>query len=183
VLRRLGAFIVLVVVLAGCSSTDQVTVPNLHEKCVTDAYEQLRGLDLKVEIDGPIGVATNHCTRVGGHAPEAGNDVEAGSVVTLHPGVSPLGLLLVSEPDPVVLPDLIGVRLDIAVRRLDSLGLAWTTRGRSLPPPPASDAPTLLEHYRVTKMEPGPGEEHDQYTQRGNTTTTKPLTLWAALTR
>jgi hypothetical protein len=180
-MRRLGALVALVAALVGCSAAEQVTVPNLHQKCVVDAYEQLRNLDLKVEIDGPFTVATNQCSWVDGHAPEAGNDVDVGSVVTLHPGLALLGLLVVSETNPVVLPDLLGVRLDIAARQLDSLGLAWTAR--RMPPLPASDAPTLLEHYRVTKMDPGPGEEHDQFTRHRNSSTTRPLTLWAAPAR
>ena len=178
-MRRLGAVIVLAAALVGCSSSDQVTVPNLHQKCVVEAYEQLRDLNLKVEIDGPMTVASNQCSWVDGHAPEAGNEVDVGSVVTLHPGLALHGLLVVSETDPVVLPDLIGMRLDIATRRLESLGLAWAARGMS--PLPASDAPTLLEHYRVTKMEPGPGETHDQFHRRRNSTHTKPMTLWATL--
>lgn len=117
-----------------------------------------------------------------GHAPEAGNEVDVDSVVTLHPGYGPIGsIFLVKEPDPVILPTLVGMRLDAAVERLDSLGLLWATR--TMPALPASDEPTLLEHYIVTATRPGPGQYHDQFHRRGNTSTFRPLTIWAELAR
>lgn len=166
--------------LLGCSSGEQVAVPNLHQLSVVDAYTKLRELGLRVEIDGPITVASNHVSWVDGHAPEAGNEVDVGSVVTLHPGSGPIGsIFAVKEPDAVRLPDLGGLRLDVAVKRLDSLGLLWATR--PMPALPASDEPTLLEHYVVTATRPGPGEVHDQYHRRGNASTVTPLTIWAEL--
>jgi hypothetical protein len=176
-MRRIGALVLMVGALIGCSRTDTVTVPNLHDECVVEAYQQLEDLGMKVEIDGPFAVASNYCPGVEGHAPEAGSKVDAGSVVKLHPGFGLHGLPVVSEAEPVALPDLIGMRLDIAVSKLESLGLLWTTR--RLPPLPASDARTLLENYSVTKMEPDAGETHDQFTRRGNVTTTKAVALWA----
>lgn len=164
----------------GCSNAEQVTVPNLHQKSVVEAYAQLHELGLKVEIDGAIRVASNSTSWVDGHAPEAGNDVDVGSVVTLHATLFPIGsIFMVEEPDPVVLPDLIGVRLDIATRRLDQLHLLWETR--SMPPLPAGEAATLLEHYEVTRMAAPPGSSYDQYSRRGSASTFRPLGLWTKL--
>jgi beta-lactam-binding protein with PASTA domain len=180
-MRRLGAALLLICVFVGCSRDDRVTVPRVQDKCVVKAYEQLHDLELRVEIEGRFAVASTYCPGVAGQAPKAGTKVDAGSVVKLDPGFGLHGLLVVTEPDRVVVPDVIGARLDAATRRLESLGLAWMTR--RLPPLPASDAPTLLAAYKVTKMEPGPGETHDQHRVRRNMTTTKPLTLWATPAR
>jgi hypothetical protein len=178
-LKRAGVLAALVIV-AGCSNAEQVTVPNIHQKSVVDAYTDLRSLGLKVAIDGPIRAGSESMSWVGGQAPEAGNDVDVGSVVTLHPTPHPMAsIFMVDQPDPVLLPDLIGVRLDLAARRLDKLGLLWWTR--SLPPLPASDAPTLLEQYVVTRMAAPPGSSYDQYSRRGNASTFRPLGLWAKL--
>jgi hypothetical protein len=98
----------------------------------------------------------------------------------LNPGFGPIGSIFqVDEPDPVVLPDLIGVRLDIAIRRLESIGLLWWTR--PMPSLPPSDAPSLLAQYEVTRMAARPGSSYDQYSRRGNASTFKPLGLWAKL--
>jgi hypothetical protein len=169
-----------VLALTGCSNAEQVTVPNLHQKSVVDAYAQLRSLGLKVAIDGPVDATPNHPSWVAGHAPEAGSKADVGSVVTLHSGGGPIGsIFAVDEPDPVVLPDLVGVRLDVATRRLDNLGLLWWTR--PMPPLPASDAPTLLEQYEVTRMAAPPGSSYDQYSRRGTSSSFRPLGLWAKL--
>jgi beta-lactam-binding protein with PASTA domain len=178
-LKRAGVLAALVIV-GGCSNGEQVTVPNLHHKSVVEAYADLRKLGLKVEIDGPIRVASNHISGVAGHAPEAGEEVQVGSVVTLHPGFRPMGsIFLVEEPDAVRLPNLVGKRLDVAVDRLESLGLLWGTE--SLSALPVSDEATLLEHYVVTGTKPAPGRLHDQYHRRGNASTFRPLRLSAKL--
>jgi beta-lactam-binding protein with PASTA domain len=171
--------LVAAALFAGCSNAEQATVPNLHEKSVVDAYTDLRSLGLKVAIDGPI--KAGHSTSwVGGQAPEAGNEVDVGSVVTLHPTPYPMASIFrVDQPDPVVLPDLIGIRLDLAARRLDELGLLWSIE--SMPPLPASNAPTLLGQYEVTRMAAAPGSSYDQYSRRGNASTFRPLGLWATL--
>lgn len=170
----------LALALLGCSSEQQVTVPDLHAASVVDAYGQLRKLGLKVEIDGPIHVGSTVSSGIRAQTPEAGTSVDIGSVVTLHPGFRPAGSIFqVDEADPVVLPDLIGVRLDIAIRRLENLGLLWWTR--SMPALPASDGPTLLAQYEVTRMAAPPGSSYDQYSRRGNASTFKPLGLWVKL--
>lgn len=157
-----------------------MTVPNLHPKNVIDAHAELRALGLKVAIDGPITVASNHVSGVSGQVPEAGNEVEPGSTVTLHPGFGPMGsIFVVKEPDPVVLPDLIGMRLDLAIRRLERLGLEWSVR--PMPALPQTDARTLLEEYEVMRMAAPAGSSYDQFSRRGNTTTFRPLGLWAKL--
>ena len=154
--RRLALVLRVVAVvglalLVGCSNAEQVTVPNLHEKSIVEAYAQLQELGLKVAIDGPIRVGSNSTSWIGGHAPEAGNDVDVGSVVTLHPTPFPMGsIFAVDQPDPVVLPDLIGLRVDVTTRKLDKLRLLWSIE--SMPPLPASDVPTLLTSTAVEAM-------------------------------
>lgn len=166
--------------LIGCSNEERVTVPDLRAESVVDAYGQLRKLGLKVEIDGPIYVGSTGSSGIAGQTPEAGETLSRGSVVTLRPGFRPIGSVFgVDQPDPVVLPDLIGVRLDIAVRRLEELGLLWWTR--HMPALPASDGPTLLGQYEVTRMAAPPGSSYDQYSRRGNAASFKPLRLWAKL--
>jgi hypothetical protein len=170
----------LALTLVGCSNEERVTVPDLRAASVVDAYAQLRKVGLKVEIDGPIWVGSTGSSGIGGQTPKAGKSVDIGSVVTLRPGFRPIGSVFgVDQPDPVVLPDLIGVRLDIAVRRLESLGLLWWTR--SMPALPASDGSTLLAQYEVTRMAAPPGSSYDQYTRRGNASHFKVLGLWTKL--
>jgi PASTA domain len=172
--------VLLALTLLGCSNEERVTVPDLRAASVVEAYAQLRELGLKVEIDGSIYAGSTGSSGIGGQTPEAGKSVEVGSVVTLRPGFRPIGSVFgVDQPDPVVLPDLIGVRLDIAVRRLENLGLLWWTR--SMPALPASDGPTLLAQYEVARMAAPPGSSYDQYSRKGNASHFKPLGLWTKL--
>lgn len=153
------------VLFAGCSNAEQVTVPNLHQKSVVDAYAQLRALGLKVEIDGAFNLTPNRTSWVDGHAPEAGNNVDRGSVVTLHPGFGAIGMLAMSKGQgrPMVVPPVVGEELGLAVRMLDDAGLFWDAP--DVGPLEPTGADTLYANFVVEWSEVEPGREYDQATR------------------
>lgn len=170
---RLAVLVAVVLLATGCSNAEQVTVPNLHQKSVVDAYAQLRGLGLKVEIDGAFNLTPNRTSWVEGQAPEAGNDVGRGSVVTLHPGFGAIGMLAMSKAQgrPIVVPPVVGEDLGLAVRMLDDAGLFWDAP--DVGPLEPTNADTLYANFEVARAEVEPGRKYDQ-AARG----VRPLPLW-----
>ena len=175
-MRLLGALAIVVLTQLGCSNADQVTVPNLHQMTAMDAYSELRASGLKVEIDGRFSVTPNRQSWVEGQAPEAGNDVDVGSVVTIHPGYGPIGLLAVrrEQMKPIVVPPVVGEGLDVAARMLDDAGLIWDAP--DVGPLEPTDAPTLNSNFEVARTATEPGSRYDQAT-RG----IRPLRVWVRL--
>jgi hypothetical protein len=110
---------------------------------------------------------------VEGHAPEAGNRVEVGAVVTIHPGFGLIGMLVTTrkQTEPIVVPPVVGESLEAAAHMLDDAGLFWYAA--EVGPLERTDAPTLYANYKVTRSEIEPGSPYDQVT-RG----VRPLRLW-----
>ena len=160
--RIFGVLIPVVFVQLGCSIENQVTVPDLHQKPVTQAYAELRALGLEVEIDGAFFLAPHHTSWVDGHAPEAGNKLDVGSLVTIHPGFALTGSLAVRKDqiDPIVVPPVLGESLENAARMLEDAGLFWDAI--EIGPLERTDAPTLYSNYEVTRSSVEPGRGYDQ---------------------
>jgi hypothetical protein len=86
--------------------------------------------------------------------PDAGRTVKTGSVVRLV-GV-PAGHTLLPRPPPEsAVPELTGLTLREALRRIDAAGLYWWTMLPFLPP---TDGPGFLDAYRVTSQDPSAGD-------------------------
>jgi beta-lactam-binding protein with PASTA domain len=166
--------------IAGSSNPYQVVVPAVVEDGVSSAYWDLHDAGFAVTIDEPFSLG-GYVTR---QTPESGSEARRGSVVSLElrdwsiPGMLPPG-------GELVMPSLIGDRLDAATRRLTSLGVLWSLG--PLPPLSASTAPSLLANYAVRAQHPRPGSRFVQTTWRafkgGVTTETRTAWLEAALRR
>ena len=151
----LGAALATLFLIAGSSNPYQVVVPAVVEDDISSAYWDLRDAGLAVTIDEPFSI-DGYVTRQT-HAP--GSEARRGSVVSL--AVRDWGIRgRLPAGGELVLPSLIGDRLDAAFRRLTSLGVSWSTG--PLPPLPASTAPTLLANYTVRAQHPPPGRRFVQ---------------------
>jgi hypothetical protein len=175
-----GAALATLCVIAGSSNPYQAAVPSVLENAVNSAYWQLRYEGFAVTIDQPFYV-DSYVTR---QSPAPESEVRHGSVVSLelrnwsmHGRLPPGGEL--------VMPALIGDRLDTATRRLTSLGVIWSLG--LLPPLTASTAPTLLANYTVRAQHPRSGNRFVQTRWRafkgGVITETRTAGLEAALRR
>jgi beta-lactam-binding protein with PASTA domain len=153
-----GAVLAVVCIqIAGSSSSGRVVVvPTVVEDGVESAYWRLRHEGLAVWIDEPIDLGAS----VARQSPAPGRKVRRGAVVALELEQSSLQGRLPWRPAPTIMPRLIGKRLDVAIGRLNALGLSWTAA--PLPSLPPSIAPSLLANYQVREQRPAPGREFVQ---------------------
>jgi hypothetical protein len=137
--------------ITGSSSLYQVVVPAVVDDDVSSAYWDLHTAGLAVAIDEPFSV-NGYVTR---QTPAPGSEVPRGSVVSLGLRAEGFNGML---PDGgwLVMPSLIGVRLDLATRTLRSLGALW--RLAPLPPLRAGTRPNLLANYVVRAQHPRAGK-------------------------
>jgi hypothetical protein len=150
-MAALGAALASLFLLAGSSSLYQVVVPAVVADDVSSAYWDLHDAGLTVAIDEPFSL-DGFVTR---QTPAPGREVRRGSVVSLElraadfNGSLPTGGWL-------MMPSLIGVRLDLATRTLRALGALWNFA--PLPPLRAGTGPNLLANYVVRAQHPRPGK-------------------------
>lgn len=140
-------------------SRETVVVPTLQGLEVDDAFAQLADVGLRPSTTRPAQVAYN----ISGlsvldqkPAPDARVPRESAVSLTLQEG--PSGLLP-GVADPVVVPQLVGLRLKAAIQVLNARNasqppLSWSVE---LPPLPPTDAKTITEAYCVTGQEPSAG--------------------------
>jgi beta-lactam-binding protein with PASTA domain len=154
-LAALGAALASLCLIAGSSNPYQVAVPSVVEDDVNSAYWDLRNEGFAVTIDQQFYVDA-YVTR---QSPAPNSEARRGSVVSLEVrDQGPRGRL--PPGGEIVMPSLIGDRLDVATRRLTSLGVLWSLG--PLPPLTASTAPTLLENYTVRAQHPRAGRRFVQ---------------------
>jgi beta-lactam-binding protein with PASTA domain len=151
----LGAALASLCLIAGSSNPYQVVVPAVVEDDVSSAYWDLRDAGFAVTIDEPFSFA-GYVTQ---QTPESGSEARRGSVVSLE--VRDWGIHGMLPPGgELVMPSLIGARLDAATRRLTSLGVLWGLG--PLPPLSAGTRPSLLANYTVRAQHPRPGSRFVQ---------------------
>ena len=166
--------------IAGSSNLYQAAVPSVVDDDVASAYSRLRHEGFAVAIGQPFSFDAN-VTR---QSPAPKSEARHGSVVSLE--VREWGVYGLLPPGgELVMPSLIGDRLDAATRRLTSLGANWTLS--PLPPLTAGTAPTLLANYSVRAQRPRAGRRFVQTKWRafegGVITETRTAWLEAALRR
>jgi PASTA domain len=135
-------------------------VPTLQGLEVDDAFAQLADVGLRPSTTRPAQVAYNISgLRVVHQKPASGARVPLESAVRLTLQEGPTGLLP-GVADPVLVPQLVGLRLKAAIQVLN----AWNNASQSsllwsveLPPLPPTDAKTITEAYCVTGQEPSAG--------------------------
>ena len=141
--------------IAGSSNLYQVVVPAVVEDDVSSAYWDLRDAGFAVAVDEPF-ASDSYVT---GQTPAPGSEVRRSSIVSLE--LRDQGLRGMLPPGgELVMPSLIGDRLDVATRRLSALGALWTLG--PLPPLHAGTASTLLANYIVRVQHPRPGRRFVQ---------------------
>jgi hypothetical protein len=175
-----GAALASLCLIAGSSNLYQVVVPAVVEDDIGSAYWSLRDAGFAVAIDQGFSF-DGHVTR---QTPAPGSEVRRGSVVSLE--VRDHGIRGRLPPGgELVMPSLIGDRLDVAIRRLRALGALWSLG--LLSPLPAGTAPSLLANYKVRAQHPRPGRRFIQtkFTpfSGGVITETRTVGLEAALLR
>jgi PASTA domain len=150
-----GAALATVSLIAGSSNPHQVVVPAVVDDDVSSAYWDLRDAGFAVAIDEPFSI-DGWVTR---QTPAPGSEARRGSVVSLE--LRSQGIRGKLPPGgEVVMPSLIGDRLDKATRTLTAVGALWTLG--PLPPLPAGTAQTLLANYKVRAQHPKPGSRFVQ---------------------
>jgi hypothetical protein len=175
-----GAAVASLWLIAGSSNLYQVVVPAVVEDDVSSAYWDLRNAGFAVTIDEPF-TLDGSVTR---QTPAAGSEARRGSVVLLE--LRAWGMRGLLPPGgELVMPSVIGDRLDAATSRLTALGVLWSLG--PLPPLSASTAPTLLANYMVRTQHPQPGRRFVQTKwtpfKGGVITETRTAGLEAALLR
>jgi hypothetical protein len=147
----------MVSVIAGGASHDEVAVPNVVGANVDSAYDELRAAGFAVGIEEPIDMGLMAWPLVGEQSVAGGNTAPRGGVILLNlgqdggmgPGMIPWNTSTVRTPSLVAMP------LPQAIGALVRLGLSWSVG--ALPAFPASTEPTLLRNYVVASQEPEPG--------------------------
>jgi hypothetical protein len=140
-------------------SGETVVAPTLQGLDVDDAFAQLADVGLRPSTTRPAQVAYNISgLRVVHQKPAPGARVLRNSAVRLTLQEGPHGLLP-GVADPVLVPQLVGLRLKAAIQVLNALNassppLMWSVE---LPPLPPTDAKTITEAYCVTGQEPSAG--------------------------
>lgn len=175
----LGAF----VPGADVGRDDDVVIPHTaptHNN-VLGAYVLLRNVGLRVGTTAPMKVWSLGVPFVGALDPPPGTRVAVGSTVWISPTGGPTGSPAVSKARPgYAVPNFVGESAQAAVSWVNScLGLYW-----SIPHLPAlapSEAPELLDNYRVTAQEPEPGSTLYQGFFLGRGYHPTPLTLTVEL--
>jgi len=176
-----GAALASLFLFAGSSSLYQVVVPAVVEDGVSSAYWDLHDAGFAVSIEEPF-LFDDSVTR---QTPAPGSEVRRGSVVSLELTRyrGPWGLL--PPGGDLVMPSLIGDRLDLATGKLQSHGALWGVG--QLPPLPAGTAPTLLANYKVRAQHPQPRRHFVQTkwktVKEGSMAETRTAWLEAALLR
>ena len=175
-----GAALASLFLIAGSSSLYQVVVPAVVEDDVSSAYWDLRDSGFAVAIDEPFSI-DGYVTR---QTPAPGSEVRRGSAVSLE--LRDHGIRGRLPPGgELVMPSLIGDRLDVATRRLRALGALWSLG--PLPALPMATAPSLLANYQVRAQHPQPGRRFVQTKwtpfEGGVITETRTAGLEAALLR
>jgi hypothetical protein len=141
-------------------SGETVAVPTLQLLEVDDAFAQLADVGLRPFTTRPARVAYNISGLwVVDQKPAPGARVPRESAVRLTLQEGPNGLLP-GAADPVLVPQLVGLRLKAAIHVLN----AWNAASQppllwyvELPALPATEAKTITEAYCVTGQEPSAG--------------------------
>jgi PASTA domain len=141
-------------------SGETVVVPTLQLLEVDDTFAQLADVGLRPSTTRPAQVAYNISGLwVVDQKPAPGARVPRESAVRLTLQEGPNGLLP-GVADPVLVPQLVGLRLKAAIQVLN----AWNAASQpplfwyvELPPLPPTDAKTITEAYCVTGQEPSAG--------------------------
>jgi beta-lactam-binding protein with PASTA domain len=131
-----------------------VTVPQVTQTSVTEAYKRLREAGLRVAIPERFTVAALHEPGPSTQRPRAGQRVPPGTVVTLELWPGPLGSPAYS-PHTVTVSDLVGLSASEALEWVEDADLFFEIR--DIPPLLPSDAAGLFDNYRVTAQSPAPG--------------------------
>lgn len=137
-------------------ATRMVTVPLVTQTDVIDAYDLLRAAGLRVAIRNAFSAASLCVPIAQKQSPRRGTRAGVGSVVTFSAGWCPIGSPGVAKPMPTAtVPSFDGKPATDVLDWADRSGMFWAIR--SLPPLPESDAPHLLDNYRVVRQRPTPG--------------------------
>jgi beta-lactam-binding protein with PASTA domain len=148
-----------VLLTSGCfwekKETAYVTEPFVNGTDIVHGFDLLRDAGLRVSIAEPFTVGSLLSPGPESTSPHGGTWVPVGTVVTLKLWRGPLGSPAVCRPAPTwTVEDLRGLSLAEAIRRVPRC-FFW--EARDLPPLQASDAPHLLDAYRVVSQQPAPG--------------------------
>jgi beta-lactam-binding protein with PASTA domain len=135
-----------------------VVVPDVRGAAVGEAYDVLHQAGLRVAIPQEYRYGTVSQPVPKGQSPEVGTKVAPGSTITLTLGKGPTGRPQYTT-ETVTMPDLTGMPLAAAARKIAGLGLGFHIAAMS--PLEPSDAATLLDNYRVIAQSVEPGTEID----------------------
>jgi hypothetical protein len=157
--RRTAFAVTLSLVMAGCGSSENTTVPPVDTRTLGSALDKIHAAGLKADVPafGPVTWGTPlDGAGVGDQDPEPGTKVAKGSTVHLTIGFSPIPSPVVGKNWPrwLVVPDLVGLSWPDAARRLTGL---WPVIA-SVDPLPAAKSELGMRAYVITGQLPGPGK-------------------------
>jgi beta-lactam-binding protein with PASTA domain len=131
-----------------------VAVPDVTGDEIADAYTTLHAAGLRVAIPHSYAYALTRPPIAVSQAPGVGTEVAKGSTVSLALDRGPTERPMYTGHQ-VTIPDLTGMPAGLAARQLAGMGLGFHIA--QVPPLEASDAPTLLDAYRVIAQTVEPG--------------------------
>jgi beta-lactam-binding protein with PASTA domain len=162
--RLAAAAAISAVVLAGCGEGAKKTavVPNVKGNGLDYAFKRLRGAGFRVSIPSFPALEQTVDFAVRGQSPAAGTRTARGARVTLEApflhlleGLISVGSSHRTRAKLAVVPDVVGLPVYSAMRRLNDAGVFW--RLGHVPPLRDSRSSRLLDGYVVAAQSRRPG--------------------------